>query len=562
MKVYVQGEGEVSLTKAHFVAEGGEGKVYRFGHMGYKVYHDPAKAIPVGKIQELSAIEDRNILAPRNALYASQNGQHVGHTFRFVQNTWTLCQLFPRAFREREGFDHKQAVQLVRALQNGVHAVHRANILIVDLNEMNFLVSHSFSTPYFIDVDSYQTPRYPATAIMPSVRDPSVRGHDFTEGSDWFSFAIVSFQLFTGIHPFKGKHPKVKGLEERMLAGISVFDTSVSLPKTVYPLDVIPSSYRKWFEDVFVRGARCEPPDETHHVVVLRPVVRLIAGTDNFEVTEIAEFKEPIRAAFVGGGYVVVYSDDQIFVNGRPVGYWPVPVVVGFTPKHGHPVAALPDQYVSMGLMDLVSRELLPAMLPEGQVMVSGETLYVRSRDKILEITFTEVGNKVIASTRVAVNVLEHATKLFDGVAIQSLLGEPHVSVFPRPGACYQKMLPELKSHKLVQAKHDGGVLMVLAAEGGTYHRFVFRFDERYESYDVRKIEDVTPTDLNFIVLDSGICVCLNENEELELFSAQKGSQSVKTIQDPILGGDMRLLKQNGRVLFHRDTKLYRMTMK
>jgi hypothetical protein len=562
VKVYVKGDGEVTLTQANFVAEGGEGKVYARGDVGYKIYHEPAKAIPLGKIQDLSGITDSDVIVPRDPLYTGRNGQHVGHTFRFVQDTWTLCQLFPRAFREREGLDHKKALELVQALQRGVHAVHRAGILIVDLNEMNFLVSRDFSTPYFIDVDSYQTPRYPATAIMPSIRDPSVHGHDFTEGSDWFSFAIVSFQVFTGIHPFKGKHPKVKGFEERMRAGISVFDANVSLPRTAYPLDVIPPSYRDWYEEVFVRGARCEPPDEQHHVIVLRPVIRRITGTDNFEITEIAEFKEPIRAVFIGGGHVVVYSEDHIFVDGHQVGHWPTSVVVGFTPKHGHPVAALSAKYVGTGLMDLVSREMLGTTLPEGQVMFSGETLYVRSRDKIIEVTFAEAGNKVIASSRVAANVLEHATKLYEGVAIQSLLGEPHVSVFPRPGACYQKTVPELKRHKIVQAKHDSGVLMILAAEGGTYHRFVFRFDDRYETYDVRKVEDVTPTDLNFIVLDSGICVCLNEDEELEVFSSRRGSKSVKTIKDPMLGGDMRLLKQGGRVLFHRDNKLYVMKMK
>jgi hypothetical protein len=562
MKVYIKGDGEVTLTKANFVAEGGEGKVFARGDVGYKIYHEPAKAIPIGKIQELASINDSNVIAPREAIYTGRQGTHVGHTFRFVQDTWTLCQLFPRAFREREGFDHRKALDLVQALQRGVQAVHAAGVLIVDLNEMNFLVSRDFSKPYFIDVDSYQTPRYPATAIMPSVRDPSVRGHDFTEGSDWFSFAIVSFQLFVGIHPFKGKHPKVKGLEERMRAGISVFDPNVGMPQTAYPLDAIPPSYRDWYEALFVRGARCEPPDEQKHVIILRPAVRRITGTDNFEVTEIAKFREDIRAVFIGGGHVVVHSDDQIFVDGHSAGFWALSLVVGFTPKHGHPVAALSAKYVGTTLLDTISKEMLGMTLPEGQSTISGETIYVHSRDKIVEITFAEAGNKVIPSTRVAANVLEHATKLYEGVAIQSLLGEPHVSVFPRPGACYQKTVPELKGHKVVQAKHDGGVLMVLAAKDGTYHRFVFRFDGRYETYDLRKVEDVTPTDLNFVVLDSGVCICLNEDEELELFSSKKGSTTIKTIKDPMLGGDMRLLKQGGRVLFHRGRKLYGMVMK
>jgi len=563
MKVYVKGQPEVSLTKSHFVAEGGEGKVFVRGDTGYKIYHDPSKAIPLGKLQGLMRINDHRVIAPKALLYKGKKGVHVGHTFKFVPDTWALCQLFPRAFRDREGLDHKKALELVQQIQAGVRSVHEANVLIVDLNEMNFLVSKDFATPYFIDVDSYQTPRYPATAIMPSVRDPLVGGMGFTEGSDWFSFAVVSFQLFVGIHPYKGKHPKVRGLEERMRAGISVFDKAVRIPKTAYGLDAIPSSYRDWYEAMFVHGRREAPPEGTHHVIVLRPTVRKITGTDNFEIVEITEFDKLIRDLFVGAGHTVVWDGDQLLMDRRHVGYWGSPLSVGFTPKHGHPVAALSIKHMPTHLMDLTSKEILKGFsLPEGETTSANDTVYVRSRDKILEVTFAEAGNRVVASTRVAANVLEHACRLYEGVAIQSLLGEPHVSIFPRQGACYQLIVPELKGHKVVQARHDGGVLMVLAAEGGTYHRLVFRFDKDYASYDVRKVEDVISTDLNFVTLDSGTCVCLNEDEELELFSSRKGSKSVKTISDPVLGGDMRLAKDGGTVLFHRGNKLYKMRMK
>jgi hypothetical protein len=561
MKVFVKGEPEVNLTKSHFVAEGGEGKVYARGKTGFKIYHDPAKAIPLGKIQELSGIRDPNVIKPEDALYKGKRAQHVGHTFRFVKDTWTLCQLFPRAFREREGFTHELALKLVRRLQAGVQSVHAAGVLIVDLNEMNFLVSKDFETPYFIDVDSYQTSHYPATAIMPSVRDPLVQGLDFTDLSDWFSFGIVSFQLLCGIHPFKGKHPTIKGIEDRMRAGVSVFDKNVKVPKVAYPTSIIPDIYRDWYESMFVHGKRLPPPDGLHGVIVVRPTVRKIAGTDNFEIVEIAEYAEEIRSVFVGGGHVVVHSDDQIFVDKRPTVSWHDPFVIGFTPKHGHPVAALSIKNGTI-LTDTITQDPLGIQLPQGETMMANETIYIRSGDKILEVTFTEAANKVIPSSRVAANVLEHACRLFEGVAIQNLLGEPHVSLFPRPGACYQSKVPELKGHKVVEAKFDNGVLMVVAAEKGKYHRFVFRFDKDYASYDVRKVEDVTATGLNFVTLDSGVCVCLNEDEQIELFSSRKGSTSVKTIEDPVLGGDMRLVKNQGQLQFFRGNKLYRMKMK
>ena len=64
----------------------------------------------------------------------------------------------------------------------------------------------------------------------------------------------------------------------------------------------------------------------------------------------------------------------------------------------------------------------------------------------------------------------------------------------------------------------------------------VFRFDPDFQGYDIRKIENITPSGLNFTVLDSGVCVSLTEDEKLEVFSVSKGSTSIKSVEDPMLG--------------------------
>lgn len=561
MKVFVQGEGDVSLTQASFVAEGGEGKVFAVGSTGYKVYHDPAKAISASKIQELQPINDSDVIRPDKLLFNStRRREHVGHTFRFVKDTWVLCQLFPRSFREREGLTPDLTLKLVRRMQEGVEAVHRAGVLIVDLNEMNFLVSKDFTAVYFIDVDSYQTAHFPATAIMPSVRDWRTPLGDFTELSDWFSFAIVSFQMLVGIHPYKGKHPTVHGLEERMRAGISVFSPDVSVPKVCYPLDAIPQSYRDWYRAVLQDGRRVPPPVDLHGAIVVLPNIRVVVGSDKIEIREIGEWAEEIRTAMILGGKPVVHAGDQIQIDGRPVATVSGPAVFGRTPRNGHVViATVRDSMLT--LTDLTARVPLDIILRCDELSSIGERIYVRYSDKVHEIDFMEAGNKIIASARLAANVLPHASRLYEGVVVQSLLGEPHVTLFPRSGASYQVLVPEIKGHKVVQAKFDAGVLMVLAAREGTYHRFVFRFDPEFSSYDVRKVEDVGTSGLNFVTLDSGVCVCLDDDERIEVFSARKGSASVKIIADPVLGSDMRLVNDGTRVLFHRGAKLYSMRM-
>jgi hypothetical protein len=191
-------------------------------------------------------------------------------------------------------------------------------------------------------------------------------------------------------------------------------------------------------------------------------------------------------------------------------------------------------------------------------------TIYVRSRGQIVELVLTDLGSQVVASTRVAGTCLEHATRLFSGVAVQSLLGATWVTLFPEPGKAHPLPVPELDPYRIQDARFDGGVLMVVGARrtDGRYDRLVLRFDPACASYDIRTVEDITPTSLDFVVLDSGVLVFLDEHERLEVASSAKGSPQVKILQDPMLGSDMTLVRLGGRVGFVRGERIYSMGMK
>src|SRR5689334_17131350 len=180
MEVIVPGRGRVTLNKNEFKAAGGEGAVYVKGGIAYKLYgqmdHDgrftpaPPKMIPPGKMQELSAISEPYIIKPETPVLDA-TGTPFGYTMRALPDAVALCQLFPKAFRDRHHLTPDHMLKLVQRLRAGVAHIHSKGILLVDLNEMNFLVDTAFATVYFIDVDRYQTAHYTATAIMPSIRD-------------------------------------------------------------------------------------------------------------------------------------------------------------------------------------------------------------------------------------------------------------------------------------------------------------------------------------------------------------------------------------------------------
>ena len=199
-RYFVRSKGQLQLGKAEFKAQGGEGSVYVKGSNAYKIYTDPSRCIQQAKIDELAMLVQPNIIRPLELILDGRN-RPVGYSMRYVGKAHSLCQLFPRAFRQRNNITPELTLRLVRQLQTGVSHVHSRGILIVDLNELNFLVSSDFKELFFIDVDSYQTPSFPATVLMESVRDRHAK--TFSTDSDWFSFAVVSFQMFVGIHPFQ-----------------------------------------------------------------------------------------------------------------------------------------------------------------------------------------------------------------------------------------------------------------------------------------------------------------------------------------------------------------------
>jgi dUTPase len=201
-------------------------------------------------------------------------------------------------------------------------------------------------------------------------------------------------------------------------------------------------------------------------------------------------------------------------------------------------------------------------MLAEQISSIDGR-VYIKVGQQVMEVTASETaGGATILSSTVACNVLPKASRLFSGCVIQDLVGSCYVSMFPKSGITHQVHIPELEGYKIIDAKFSKQVLVVMANKGGKYNRFVFRMDSRYEKYDIRKVENVPMSPVNFVCLDSGVCVLVNEAEDLELFSNKKDSQNVKVVQDNFISGDMKLMTDGGSMIYLRGKKSAQLKMK
>lgn len=548
MDVYVQGK-KVRLTQAEFKAQGGQGAVYVKDGTAYKIYADPAQMIPPAKIAALSALTLPDIIRPQDVLTDSRRIA-VGYTMPSVADGIVLCQTFPKTFRQREGLTPDLTLGLVRRLQKGVAHVHAQGILIVDLNEMNFLVDPAFGRVYFLDVDSYQTPGFAATALMESVRDRHASAWD--EGTDWFSFAVVSFQMFVGIHPYKGKHPALKTLDERMAHNVSVLNPDVSVPAACLPFDVIPPPWRDWYHAVLDCGHRVPPPQGLVAAVIALPMkVERQTGGGLFRI----EHRLDCDGVIVSWTAGVVVTTEAVYVNGRRHADAVPGTKIGLTTPNGLPVAARLENG-RVHLLDLTRGSVIPCDIAAEQLTATEGRLHVKHGAALREIGFLEMPGRLLPQVKTVGAVLENATQLFEGVAGQSLLGAWYASLLAAPGRCHQVRLTELDGAQVLDAKLQGGVLMVAAARAGRYEKLVFRFAADYASYDVRVVPDLAATGLNFVVLPHGVCLHLNDRDELEVFPARKGAAGLRVIADPALGGDCLLLRDGPQALLARGGAL------
>lgn len=558
----IQGKGQFRATKQNFIASGGQGDVFLSGKTAYKIYHNTSDMIPLGKISELKVLQEPFIIKPEDVILNNKNVP-IGYTMKGLKDSYALCQMFPKAFRIRKNLTPALTLELVRKLQSGVKYTHRNGILIVDLNEMNFAIDDSFKEVYFLDVDSYQTKNYPATALMESIRDRHSK--TFNAGTDWFAFAIVSFQMFIGMHPYKGQYdafnsiPKDKRFDERMLKNISVFHQGVDLPAAILPFNVMPDVYKQWYEAVFEKGTRIAPPDDLHAVLIISPTmqVKRQVGSNNFIIEELFELDGQIIS--LSGDYIT--TDKGIYKNQREITTQYNSSKIGFIPAMNEAITG----FIENGKLNLVQLRTLQKIdndLEGDDLMVYGKRFYLKNYDKIYELSFKQVGTNMIVFPKCVASVMPMASKVFEGVIIDNTLGRYNAIIFPESEESYQFQLPELDNQTIIEAKFLRNVLVIVSSEKGVYNKYVLRFAQDFKSYDLRKIGDISYSGINFTVLDNGVCLLLNEVDELELFSSHKDSTQMKVISDAAITGDVKLFSRGAQPFFAKGNKLYKFNMR
>lgn len=558
------GKNKVSFKDGDYVASGGQGTVWRKGQLGVKIYHDPKHMIPPKKIQELSLATPDNVIAPRD-IVTDKKGKAIGFSFKFIDSSHPLCKIFTTKFRTKVGFTEQGAVDLIQMMQETVAQIHKESFLIVDLNEMNFLLDKALKIAYFIDVDSWQTQTYKASALMESVRDRLVKNQQFTEDSDWFSFAVVVFQIYIGIHPYKGKHPDFlpKEWSQRMDEGVSVLDPKVQMPKSCRPLSVIPPAHMKWFEAIFLRNERLAPPlPDGIGMIPAADLVVVITGNEKFMTNVVGKYPDNVLYVYSHDNDNYTLTRKHLYVTSKG----PAPVVDGLddfdkvlicdSPGDKPLLCKMKDGNVEM--QEILRTTNIDSTKAE-DIMVRDGRLYVARGNSVFEIRFHKGVDQVFHATKRVCGYTENSTHMFEGVIYRDVLGQPYFCIPYRSGSAFNDKIEEIEDHRVLGAKSQGNILVVLAEKDGLYHRFIIVFDENFRTYNVRKVEDVQYESINFTKIDGGPCILVSGDDRIEVFV---DNRKIKEIDAAPFDASMRLFNSRGKVFFINGKEIQQVEMK
>lgn len=563
---------KIQLKHSHFVAKGGEGQVYVIDNKAYKIYSDSSKVIPEEKIIELFPLtSDPFIFSPINLLLNPKN-KPIGYSMPSLPNYDFLCKIFINGYCQRNNVTPQKILNLVRDMQKRIQFIHKKNILIVDLNELNFLIDEKYEHILFIDVNSYQTENHPATAIMPCIADP--HNNIFSELTDWYSFAIVSFKMFIGIHPYDGRHPdfsfKVSEREEqrlaRMKSNVPLWNKDVTYCSSrCRPIDVIPKTYKQWYKAILEEGKRLPPPFDIVEVISIEESAKEYKGTDNFNITELIELKNEIVDYTSCNGYHFIYTTQTLYYDKKEykkeIFKSNKNSQIAVSPKTGQLIEGWIEN--NKFLMKIISeKENIESNIDAENFTTYDNRFYIKNNHIVSEIEFIEIGKTIHATMKQVSTVLPKATGTYDGTIIQNVLGTHIALIFSSKGICHQVKLKELDDHKIIDAKYLNRILIVISHYQNRYIKNIFKINKKFSDYKYRIINNIQDNSINMTVLDNGICLHINDLRKLEVFTNMMSCEQMTLVNDKILLDNIRLYKNCNQALFSIEKKLYKFHMK
>lgn len=569
MDVLLVGRGKVTLRQTDHMATGGEGSLYRANNTVVKIFTDRNKMLHGRmdkKLELLSQFTHPYMVAPLG-LVSDTHKSLLGYYMNFVDGE-PLSRVFTNSFWKRENFSTKNASELVKGMRDVVEYAHARKALLVDANELNWLAvkDKKVYEPRIIDVDSWGIGTWPASVIMPSIQDPHTKG--FNEGSDWFAWGIVTFQIYTGIHPYKGTLSGYAqhDLKERMKARASVFRADIQLNKAVRDFSKIPNMLVDWYEAVFEKGERGVPP------LIFETVPGKIRPTQKLRIVTTATGSLVFTKLFsmTNDPAIEVYPSGVVrLLSGALVELQTKKEILSFAEKgsvvkaidHGFVVAKVQEQKLDLTCSNgAESSGTCPLPITASSVVIGNNRLFACTESGLQEVSVRRVGNKPIASIGNTWSVLGNSLEWFTEFGVMDALGAKHLVLPYNSKGLVTVRTRELDGLRTVTGVSYGRIVVLIAiSKSGEYRRLDFYFDHDMRTYQVTKKTVDTP-ELNAVVLPKGVVASIEEDGELVI--TVPSTQVVNKVKDQNITTDVALFRWEDTVLCIKDGAVWSLRMR
>jgi serine/threonine protein kinase len=304
------------------VGQGGEGEIYIIAkdlaakvyliHQLNRIRQEKVLAL-CSKYAFFEGLFDRKSFAfPQLALASQSKREIVGFAMsyfgklpqvdclKFDLNAYAYMTICSQAL------DDTSALALVYKLFESLEALHRARVILGDVNPRNILYDWSLKSPVFVDLDAAHIERYGCVSYSQEYIDPQVEAMGtsvdgtlkYTCGGDRFAMAVVAYELLVGVNPFFLRCKPAHGVPDNKRRRISLLACTGGLPSieaehiSDYPingrilkrlaelrrLDPVLCDY---FRDIFLGGSResllnrlptTDPRNPAHTFHLERPI--------------------------------------------------------------------------------------------------------------------------------------------------------------------------------------------------------------------------------------------------------------------------------------------------
>lgn len=570
LKVILEGRGALNLSPNDHIATGGEGSVYKKAGTVIKIYTDKAKMQRDGmadKIRLLAKIKHPNIVGPQG-IVTDEQGNEIGYYMPFAQGE-PLSRVFTNDFRLREGVDDKDTTTLVDRMRQVVQCAHGHQAVLVDANELNWIATFDKkdgANPFVLDVDSWAIGKWPAKVIMPSIRDWHTNG--FNQKSDWYSWGIVTFQVFTGIHPFKGTLDGYKpiDLEKRMKNRASVFTPGVRLNRAVRDFSCIPGRLRDWYLAAFQQDDRSVPPspfDTGASLAKAAAIARVVVTTTGRLSYEklFGKTGDPVVQIFPCG--IVQLESGSLIdpLTKREIGVAKSRRCEVIRVENGWMKADKvgSDFHYSYINNTNFQEEVLTLQLRGHDLLRYENRLFLITDQGLTELKLKILGKPILSAGNTW-GAMINSTRWYDGVGIQDTLGAMYLIAPFGENACGHIRVRELDGLRPITAKAGNRFIVIIAADRkGDYHKIELTFDAEYKNHSLWRGVVDSP-ELNMAILPKGVCATIVDDGELVIFVPTNGK--VNKVPDKALTTEMKLGNLGDTVVYIQDGNLWKLTLK